>query len=164
MTVVDDIDVHALKDTTAAVAANLQLGQVTFSVDGAWQGGCRLTAQTGALTQADERDESRVAKHAMSSDESAALLGTDTAVSPAEHLLQALTGCYAATLASLAAGQGTELRASASNSKATSTSAASSSSVRSHHRSRSAATYAAMRSVGGRPGSLAGSPDGPFLR
>ncbi|MFJ6452677.1 hypothetical protein ACIQNV_39495 [Streptomyces hydrogenans] len=50
MTVINDVDVQALKDTTAAVEANPLLGQVSFSVDGAWQGGCRLTAQTGTLT------------------------------------------------------------------------------------------------------------------
>ncbi|MFE8989958.1 OsmC family protein [Streptomyces collinus] len=110
MTVINDIDVQALEDTTAAVEANPQLGQATFSVDGAWQGGCRLTAQTGALTQAGERDESRVAKYTMSSDEPAALLGTDTAVSPAEYLLQALAGCYTVTLAALGAAQGIELK------------------------------------------------------
>ncbi|MFE7331977.1 OsmC family protein [Streptomyces sp. NPDC057565] len=110
MTVVNDIDVQALKDTTAAVEANPQLAQATFSVDGAWQGGCRLTARTGALTQAGEQDASRVAKYTMSSDEPAALLGTDTAVSPAEYLLQALAGCYTVTLAALAAAQGIELK------------------------------------------------------
>ncbi|MFJ6452676.1 OsmC family protein [Streptomyces hydrogenans] len=46
----------------------------------------------------------------MSSDEPAAFLGTDTAVSPAEYLLQALAGCYTVTLASLAAAQGIELK------------------------------------------------------
>ncbi|MET9085870.1 OsmC family protein [Streptomyces sp. NPDC004237] len=110
MTVINDIDVQALDDTTAAVEANPRLGQATFSVDGSWQGGCRLTAQTGTLTQGGERDESRVAKYVMSSDEPAALLGTDTAVSPAEYLLQALAGCYTVTLAALASAQGIELK------------------------------------------------------
>ncbi|MEU9060057.1 OsmC family protein [Streptomyces sp. NPDC048430] len=110
MTVINDIDVQALQDTAAAVKANPRLGQATFSVDGSWQGGCRLTAQTGALTQGGERDDSRVAKYVMSSDEPAALLGTDSAVSPGEYLLQALAGCYTVTLAALAAAQGIELK------------------------------------------------------
>lgn len=46
----------------------------------------------------------------MSSDETAALLGADTAVSPAEYILQALAGCYAVTLAALAAPEGIELK------------------------------------------------------
>ncbi|OMI35467.1 hypothetical protein [Streptomyces sparsogenes] len=57
MSVINDIDVQALQDTTAAVRASPQLGQATFSVNGSWQGGCRLTAQTGALTQRGERDD-----------------------------------------------------------------------------------------------------------
>lgn len=62
MSVVNEIDVEALHDT----------------IDGSWQGGCRLDAQTGVVTQGCER----VAKYTMSSDEPIALLGTDTAVSP----------------------------------------------------------------------------------
>ncbi|MCF1596957.1 OsmC family protein [Streptomyces muensis] len=110
MSVINEIDVQALQDTTAAVRANPALAQATVSVDGSWQGGCRLAAQTGATTQGGVRDESRVAKFEMSSDEPARLLGTDTAVSPGEYLLQALAGCYTATLAALAAAQDIELK------------------------------------------------------
>ncbi|MFD0371153.1 OsmC family protein [Streptomyces sp. NPDC127114] len=110
MSLINDIDVQALKETTTAVEADPRLGEATFSVNGAWQGGCRLTAQTGALTTGGERDETRVAKYTISSDEPVALLGTDTAVSPAEYLLQALAGCYTVTLAALAAAQGIELK------------------------------------------------------
>ncbi|MGW1848798.1 OsmC family protein [Streptomyces sp. NPDC001966] len=110
MSVINDIDVQALQDTTAAVAADPKLGQATFSVNGSWQGGCRLTAHTGALTAGGERDEKRVAQFVMSSDEPVALLGTDTAVSPGEYLLQALAGCYTVTLAAHAAAQGIELK------------------------------------------------------
>ncbi|MDO0916727.1 OsmC family protein [Streptomyces sp. DT2A-34] len=95
---------------TAAVRAEPKLGQATISVNGSWQGGVRLAAQTGAMTQGGERDETRVAKFAMSSDEPAGLLGTDTAVSPGEYVLQALAGCYSATLAALASVQGIELK------------------------------------------------------
>ncbi|SDO57925.1 Uncharacterized OsmC-related protein [Streptomyces sp. cf386] len=109
MPVVNEIDVNALHNTIDAVQATPALGQVTFAVDGSWQGGCRLDARTGTLTQGGEQDEKRVAKYTMSSDEPAALLGTDTAVSPAEYLLQALAGCYTVTIATLAASQGIEL-------------------------------------------------------
>ncbi len=110
MTMINEIDVQAIQDTTAAVRAHPGLGQATFSVDGSWQGGCRLTARTGTLTQGGERDDSRVAKFVMSSDEPTALLGTDSAVSPGEYVLQALAGCYTVTLAALAAAQGIELK------------------------------------------------------
>lgn len=92
MSVVNEIDAEALKDTIDAVRTTPRLGRVTFAVDGSWQGGCRLDAQTAALTQGGERDEKRVAKYEMSSDEPIALLGTDTAVSPGEYVLQALEG------------------------------------------------------------------------
>ncbi|QOV35007.1 OsmC family protein [Streptomyces ferrugineus] len=110
MTVINDIDVQALKDTTAAVEADPRLGRATFSVDGTWQGGCRLTARTGALAQGGEQDETRIAKYTMSSDEPTVLLGTDTAVSPAEYVLHALAGCYTVTLSALAAAQGIALK------------------------------------------------------
>ncbi len=46
----------------------------------------------------------------MTSDEPTALLGTDTAVSPAEYVLQALAGCYTVTLTANAASRGIELK------------------------------------------------------
>ncbi len=52
MSVVNEIDVKALRETIDAVRATPKLGQVTFAVDGTWQGGFRIKAQTGALTQA----------------------------------------------------------------------------------------------------------------
>ncbi|MFE5392948.1 OsmC family protein [Streptomyces sp. NPDC056568] len=110
MSVINDIDVQALQTNTAAVRANPQLGQATFSVNGSWRGGCRLTAQTGALTQGREQDDTRIARYVMSGDEPTTLLGTDSAVSPAEYLPQALAGCYTVTLAAQAAAQGIELK------------------------------------------------------
>src|SRR5690242_18510743 len=106
----NEIDVEALHDTIDAVRATPSLAQVTSAIDGSWQGGCRLDAQTGAVTQGGERDEKRVAKYTMSSDEPIALLGTDTAVSPGEYVLHALAGCYTVTLAAHAAAQGIELK------------------------------------------------------
>ncbi|MFJ4623837.1 OsmC family protein [Streptomyces sp. NPDC088812] len=47
----------------------------------------------------------------MSSDEPTALLGTDSAVPPAEYPRQTLAGCYTVTLAALAAERGIELKA-----------------------------------------------------
>ncbi|MFD8951969.1 OsmC family protein [Streptomyces xanthophaeus] len=110
MSTLNEIDVQALKDTTAAVRATPRLGRATFSVNGSWQGGCRLTTQTGALTQGGERDETRISQYVMSSDEPTALLGSDTAVSPAEYLLHALAGCYTVTIAVYATKLGIELK------------------------------------------------------
>jgi uncharacterized OsmC-like protein len=109
VTAINGVDVKALKETIEAVRNQRALGEVTFSIDGKWSGGFRLDASTGALVQAGRADESRAGKFTMASDEPAALLGSDTAISPAEHLLQALAGCYTVTLAANAAARGVEL-------------------------------------------------------
>jgi uncharacterized OsmC-like protein len=108
-TATNGVDVAALKDTIEAVRQDRSLGEVTFSVDGSWAGGLRLEAATGSLLQAGQADKTRAGKFTMASDEPAALLGTDTAVSPAEHVLQGLAGCYTVTLAANAAARGIEL-------------------------------------------------------
>ena len=104
--VINGVDTDALGTTIEAVRNQRSLGEVTFSVDGEWQGGFRLTSATGTLTQGGQPDSSRAGRFRMESDEPAALLGGDTAVSPGEHLLQALAGCYTVTLAANAASRG----------------------------------------------------------
>lgn len=109
--VANGIDVDVLRKTTEAVAENRNLGKFTFEVQGDWAGGVSLESGTGATTQAGVRDASRVNKFTMKSDEPAALLGGDTAVSPSEYVLQALAACYTATIAIKAADVGITLRA-----------------------------------------------------
>ncbi|BAH55437.1 OsmC family protein [Rhodococcus opacus] len=106
---VNGVDLQALNETIEAVRGDRALGKVSFAVNGEWQGGFRVNSQTGGLTQAGQVDNSRLGKFTMSSDEPAPLLGTDTAVSPAEYVLQALAGCYTVTLAANAASRGIEL-------------------------------------------------------
>lgn len=106
---VNGVDLGGLRDTIDAVRANRSLGRVTFAVNGVWEDGFRLQSTTGGLTQAGSVDASRRGKFTMSSDEPSQLLGTDTAVSPAEYLLQALAGCYTVTLVANAASRNIEL-------------------------------------------------------
>jgi uncharacterized OsmC-like protein len=106
---INGFDTDALAHTVEAVRENRELGRVTFAVEGQWQGGVALKSHTGALTQAGARDETRSGRFTMASDEPIALLGTDTAVSPGEHLLQALAGCYTVTLVANAAARGIKL-------------------------------------------------------
>lgn len=106
---VNGVDTAALAQTAAAVRSDRALGKVTFAVDGRWQGGFRVESRTGSLTQAGRADTSRTGQFTMSSDEPVPLLGTDTAVSPAEYVLQALAGCYTVTLVANAAARGIEL-------------------------------------------------------
>lgn len=103
------VDPTALADTVAAVRKEPTLGHVTFRVDGESGGGLRLISQTGALTQAGQNDQTRSGKFVLQCDEPMALLGSDTAVSPGEYVLQALAGCYTVTLAANAAARGIQL-------------------------------------------------------
>jgi putative redox protein len=104
------LDPKALSDTIEAVKNDPTLGHVTFSLEGKSDGGLRLNSSTGALSQAGQADTSRRGKFMLRSDEPASLLGSDTAVSPAEYIMQGLAGCYAVTLASLAAQDGISLK------------------------------------------------------
>ncbi|WP_326837556.1 OsmC family protein [Amycolatopsis rhabdoformis] len=110
MPVINGFDVTALRETVAAVTEERRLGHVTFAVQGEWQGGLAVRSTTGALVQGGVRDPRRAGKFVLESDEPAALLGGDTAVSPGEYVLQALAGCYTVTLVANAAAQGIELR------------------------------------------------------
>ncbi|MET9040597.1 OsmC family protein [Streptomyces mirabilis] len=111
MSVINEIDVRALQDSADTLRAKPGLARATFTVGGSWQGGYRITTQTGALAQGGSRDETRVAKFEMSSDEPRAALGTDTAPTPAEYILHALAGCYTVTTTTHAALLGIELKA-----------------------------------------------------
>ena len=108
-TALNGVDVVALNNTIEAVRNERSLGEVTFAVDGSWEGGFRLQAETGTMVQGGTPDPSRSGKFRMESDEPAALLGGDSATSPGEHLLLALAGCYTVTLAANAAARGIEL-------------------------------------------------------
>ncbi|WP_105030406.1 OsmC family protein [Arthrobacter ruber] len=104
------VDLDQLSATVDAVRNERTAGAVTFAVNGQWEGGFKLRATTGSLTQAGTKDDSRDGKFEMRSDEPAALLGTDSAVSPAEYVLQALAACYTVTLAANAASRGIKLK------------------------------------------------------
>lgn len=108
-TTINGVDTAALDSTIAAVREDRSLGEVTFAVNGRWDGGFRLAAATGTLVQGSAPDTAREGRFAMRSDEPLALLGTDTAVSPGEYVLQALAGCYTVTLAANAAARGIHL-------------------------------------------------------
>lgn len=102
-------DITAIRETADAVAARRELGQVTFTVTAGSTGGLASRVRSGALIQAGESDEARIGRFEVGTDEPVALLGTDTAMSPAEHILAGLAGCYTVTLASLAASRGIDL-------------------------------------------------------
>lgn len=98
-------DLAAIEQTVQAVTNDRKLGQVTFTMLSESAGGVTAKTQTGPLVQAGTADESRRGHFTLHSDEPIALLGTDTAVSPAEYILKGLAACYTVTLASLAASR-----------------------------------------------------------
>ena len=72
-------------------------------------GGLTVRTETGATIQNGVIDTSRVGKFSNIGDEPAGLLGTDTGMSPTEYIMQALAGCYTATLTMMAAEKGIDL-------------------------------------------------------
>jgi uncharacterized OsmC-like protein len=102
-------DLAAMEATVEAVTAQRELGRVTFTMNSESTGGLTAKTETGPLMQAGVPDESRRGKYTLHSDEPLSLLGTDTAVSPAEYILKGLAGCYVVTLASLAAARNINL-------------------------------------------------------
>lgn len=108
-TVTPYADATQIQETADAVRKDRDLGLVTFAVSSQSDGGLTAATQTEPLIQAGQADESRRGKFTLRSDEPVALLGTDTAVSPAEYLLAGLAGCYMVTVTSLAALKDIEL-------------------------------------------------------
>lgn len=98
-------DLAAIEATVAAVTAERELGHVRFTMNSTSTGDVTARTQTGALVQGGVKDETREGKFTLTSDEPLPLLGTDTAVSPSEYILQGLASCYMVTLASLAASK-----------------------------------------------------------
>lgn len=107
--VLNGVDRDALNATVDAVRKNPSLAQVTFALGADWKSGCRQVATTGDVRQDGSVVGSRTARYTLESDEPEALLGSDTAASPGEYVLQALAGCYAVTFAANAAVRGIEL-------------------------------------------------------
>mgnify|MGYP003582599962 CR=1 FL=1 len=102
-------DIEAIRTTINAVRQQPELGKVTFNLKSRSKGGLAMSSVTGPLVQDGQADQSRHEKFSLISDEPISLLGTDTGVSPAEYALKALAGCYAVTIASMAAAKGLEL-------------------------------------------------------
>lgn len=81
-------------------------GNLTFQMKARSSGGLTVRTETGATIQNGVIDTSRVGKFSNIGDEPAGLLGTDTGMSPTEYIMQALAGCYTATLTMMAAEKG----------------------------------------------------------
>ena len=99
-TVKPSADAAAIHNTREAVRSQPGLGNLTFQMKARSSGGLTVRTETGATIQNGVIDTSRVGKFSNIGDEPAGLLGTDTGMSPTEYIMQALAGCYTATLTS----------------------------------------------------------------
>lgn len=109
-TVKPSADAAAIHNTREAVRSQPRLGNLTFQMKARSSGGLTVRTETGATIQNGVIDTSRVGKFSNIGDEPAGLLGTDTGMSPTEYIMQALAGCYTATLTMMAAEKGSTRR------------------------------------------------------
>lgn len=96
----------AIRKAVEIVQARPRDGQITFSIETKSDEGVAAVSETAGLRIGDTVHEGRRGQFTMRSDEPKALLGADSAPSPAEYVLKGLAGCYMVTLASLAVQRG----------------------------------------------------------
>ncbi|MGP2471199.1 OsmC family protein [Yersinia sp. 2540 StPb PI] len=99
----------AIQNTREAVRNQPGLGNLTIQMKARSNGRVSVRVETGATIQDGNVDNSRVGKFSNIGDEPEALMGTDSGMGPTEYILQALAGCYTATLTILAAEKGIDL-------------------------------------------------------
>lgn len=102
-------DANQVAQVANAIKDNPKLGQFTVTMTSQSNGGVGVKTTSGAAIQGGVADESRIGQFVTIGDEPPAVLGEDKGLSPTEYALQALAGCYTATLTLLAAGKGIEL-------------------------------------------------------
>jgi uncharacterized OsmC-like protein len=100
------IDVTALRDTAAAIAANPAKGAARFHVRTAWKGGTRSRSIVNGYALGGEFVERRFE---IASDEPFELLGTNTAPNPQELLMAAVNACMTVGYVANAALMGVRL-------------------------------------------------------
>jgi len=109
--VVNGVDVTALGETLAAVAANPELGRFQFRNANRWIGGSRNRSTIKGFYGAGQEDSTRTEPYVFDADEPPVLLGEDKGANPVEYLLHALAGCMTTTMVYHAASQGIEIEA-----------------------------------------------------
>jgi len=107
--VVNGVDVTALGETLATVAANPELGRFQFRNANRWIGGSRNRSTIKGFYGAGQEDTTRTEPYVFDADEPPVLLGEDKGANPVEYLLHALAGCMTTTMVYHAASQGIEI-------------------------------------------------------
>lgn len=105
---INGIDLNVLEEIERAGQTNREATKFTLTMNGDWNGGNKLTASTGPAVMGGQRDEDRAGRFTLISDEPVPL-GGDAGPNPVEYVLQALAGCYTASISMIAARRGIEL-------------------------------------------------------
>lgn len=103
---VNGIDVEALKQTIAAIEADPAQGKTRWQVTSRWQGGTRSDHEVRGVRIGDEQIERRFT---LKSDEPLELCGTNEHANPQEYLMSALNACMMVGYAAVAALMGITL-------------------------------------------------------
>jgi len=106
MTIVNDIDTAALKETIKAVAEDPAKGKMAFSVNSRWDGQFRSEAIPGDISLGGARIER---DFRIDADEPKELLGKDSAANPQEILIAAMNAPMIVGYVSQAAMRGITL-------------------------------------------------------
>jgi len=102
----NEVDVHQLMETIAAVKADPSLGQFQFRAANLWMGGGQNRSAVHGFHGAGQEDATRIKPFLLFADEPPVLLGEDTAPNPVEFVLHALAACMTTTMAYHAAARG----------------------------------------------------------
>ena len=110
-TVINGVDVTALGETLAAVAARPALAQFQFRNRNRWLGGSRNRSAIRDFYGAGKEDDTRTQTYLFDADEPPVLHGEDKGANPVEYLLHALAGCMTTTMVYHAASRGIAIEA-----------------------------------------------------
>src|SRR5436190_21538731 len=103
------VDTGQLFGTLDAIKSDPALARFQFRARNHWIDGAHNRTTIRDFYAAKEEDTSRVREFTIDAGEPAILLGSDTGVNPAEHLLHALAACLTTSLVYIAAARGVRL-------------------------------------------------------
>lgn len=105
-TLINGIDVSALKQAIADIEANPDAGQTTWTVTSRWQGGCRSDHFVDGVQLGGQKVER---SFQIQADEPKELCGTNEFANPQEYLMAATNACMMVGYTTVAAVMGVKL-------------------------------------------------------
>jgi uncharacterized OsmC-like protein len=106
--ILNGVNVDDLMAAIEAVKMDPADGKLTFTVNTNWKGGFKAEHKTADYAIGKEAGQ-RGNPHALTTDEPAEVLGTDTGISPAETLISSLAACLTVGYAANAAALGIDI-------------------------------------------------------